>query len=107
MNIGNKEYFTIGEVSELTGIKETVLRFWEKEFSQLKPIKSKFGHRMYTRNDIEIILKIKELLYEKKMTIKGAREALNNNSTNKKVDLKIIKKGLEEMLEILQKKREL
>ena len=107
MNIGNKEYWTIREVSEITGVKKTVLRFWEQEFEQLKPIKNKFGHRAYTKKDIDIILKIKNLLYEQKITIKGAKELLKNQSysNNKKVDIKRIKKGLEEILQILRKNK--
>lgn len=105
MNTGNndKKYWTIGEVTKLTGIKQSVLRFWEQEFEQLRPIKNKFGHRMYTKKEIDTILKIKDLLYTKKMTIKGAKELLEN-SNKKEFNVKIIKEGLEELLKILRKK---
>lgn len=80
-NISNeKKYFSIGEVSELVGVKPSVLRFWEEEFIQLRPKKNKFGHRVYTEGDISIILKIKELLYEKGLTIRGAKAFLNEKS---------------------------
>ena len=60
MNIGNdeKKYWTIKEVSDLTKVKQTTLRFWEQEFFQLRPIKNKFGHRVYTKKDIDIGIKI-------------------------------------------------
>ncbi len=75
--IPEKMYYTIGEVKEITGIEPYVLRFWETEFPSLKPRKNKKGHRTYRKRDIELILKIKELLYENKFTIPGAREMLS------------------------------
>jgi len=104
MSTGNnkKEYFTIGEVSEITGIKSTVLRFWETEFEILNPIKNKFGHRAYTDNDIEVINKIKYLLYEKGLTIKGAINFLKSNNTNSIMNANDIKDKLKEILEILK-----
>lgn len=71
-----KLYYKIGEVCEIAGLPPHVLRFWEHEFSQLVPTKSPKGHRLYRKRDIETILKIKDLLYERKFTIKGAREFL-------------------------------
>lgn len=74
----DKLYFSIGEVSKITGLEAHVLRFWESEFSSLKPKKNKKGQRTYQKKDIELILRIKKLLYEKKFTIKGATAALKS-----------------------------
>src|SRR5215470_4075297 len=74
--IPDKLYFRIGEVSRLAGIKPYVLRFWETEFSTLGPKKSGTGHRLYRRKDVELVLEIKRLLYEKRFTIEGARKFL-------------------------------
>jgi DNA-binding transcriptional MerR regulator len=74
--IPDKLYFRIGEVSKLAGIKPYVLRFWETEFPGLGPKKSGTGHRLYRRKDVELVLEIKRLLYEKRYTIEGARKAL-------------------------------
>lgn len=74
--IPGKLYFRIGEVSRLAGIKPYVLRFWESEFPGLGPKKSGSGHRLYRRKDVEMVLQIKSLLYEKRFTIEGARKAL-------------------------------
>lgn len=75
-NIPDKLYFRIGEVSKLTGIKPYVLRFWESEFPGLGPRKSGTGHRLYRRKDVELVLEIKHLLYERRFTIEGARKWL-------------------------------
>jgi DNA-binding transcriptional MerR regulator len=80
--IPDKLYFRIGEVSRLAGIKPYVLRFWETEFSGLGPKKSGTGHRLYRRKDVELVLEIKRLLYEKRYTIEGARQYLHNRSKN-------------------------
>ena len=72
-------YYTIGEVSEILGIKDHVIRFWEKEFDELSPYISKKGNRRrYTKADIELIRRIKELLYEEKFTIMGAKKQLGS-----------------------------
>jgi len=76
--IPNKLYFRIGEVAKLAGIKPYVLRFWESEFSTLGPKKSGTGHRLYRRKDVELVLEIKRLLYEKRFTIEGARKVLES-----------------------------
>lgn len=78
--IPDKLYFRIGEVSRLAGIKPYVLRFWETEFSSLGPKKSGKGHRLYRRKDVELVLEIKQLLYEKRYTIEGARKYLDSRS---------------------------
>ncbi len=77
--IPDKLYFRIGEVSKLAQTKPYVLRYWEMEFPTLKPMKSRSGHRLYRRNDIEMILAIKRLLYEEGFTIEGARRQLAGN----------------------------
>jgi|SRR5208283_2838371 len=74
--IPDKLYFKIGEVSELLGVEAYVLRYWETEFPALSPKKSGTGHRLYRRKDVELLLRIKHLLYEKRFTIKGARQSL-------------------------------
>ena len=71
-----KLYYSIREVSELTGIESHVLRFWEKEFSQLNPRRGRSGNRAYTERNIKVILAIKDLLYAQKYTIQGAVERL-------------------------------
>jgi DNA-binding transcriptional MerR regulator len=76
--IPNKLYFRIGEVAKLAGIKPYVLRFWESEFNGLGPKKSGTGHRLYRRKDVEMVLEIKRLLYEKRFTIEGARKMLDS-----------------------------
>ena len=74
--IPDKLYFKIGEVSELLGVEPYVLRYWETEFPALSPKKSGTGHRLYRRKDVELLLRIKHLLYEKRFTIEGARQSL-------------------------------
>ena len=73
-----KLYYSISEVSEITGLKQYVLRYWETEFSQLKPNKNKAGNRIYRSIDIDRIMEIKSLLYDRKFTIKGAQQYLKN-----------------------------
>ena len=109
-----KLYYSIGEVSEMTDLKSYVLRYWETEFSQLKPPKNRAGNRTYRQKDIEVILNIKDLLYKKKFTINGARSVLQGKdklvgevkdpysiSKNQKAVLSKIKKSLEEILNII------
>jgi DNA-binding transcriptional MerR regulator len=75
-DIPDKLYFKIGEVSELLGVEPYVLRYWETEFPVLSPKKSGTGHRLYRRKDVELLLRIKHLLREKRFTIEGARQTL-------------------------------
>ncbi len=77
--IPDKLYFRIGEVSRITGVKAYVLRFWETEFPGLGPRKTGAGHRLYRRKDVELVLEIKHLLYEKRFTIEGARKWLESH----------------------------
>src|SRR5512142_2870393 len=78
--IPDKLYFKIGEVSELLGVEPYVLRYWETEFPQLTPKKSGTGHRLYRRKDVELLLRIKFLLYEQRFTIEGARQHLHSEA---------------------------
>jgi DNA-binding transcriptional MerR regulator len=76
LEIPDKLYFRIGEVSKLLDVESYVVRFWESEFPGLAPKKSDTGQRLFRRKDVELLLRIKYLLYEKKFTIEGARQAL-------------------------------
>ena len=111
-----KLYYSISEVSEITKLKAYVLRYWETEFSHLSPPKNRAGNRTYRQKDIEIILKIKDLLYNKKYTIDGARNCLKDKdldgSTNNnlaanldknKIILSKIKDELRSILSIISK----
>ena len=76
-----KRYFTIGEVSELCGVKAHVLRYWEQEFTQLKPVKRRGNRRYYQHHEVLLIRRIRELLYEQGFTISGARNKLESRLT--------------------------
>ena len=76
-----KRYFTIGEVSELCGVKPHVLRYWEQEFAQLKPVKRRGNRRYYQHHEVLLIRRIRELLYEQGFTISGARNKLNERGS--------------------------
>src|SRR5579872_5575962 len=111
--VPDKLYFRIVEVSELCRLPAYVLRFWETEFPQLKPVKSSTGQRMYRRKDVEAVLRIKKLLYEEGFTIAGARQQLRLEATTVKnqvplpfpvhsaTDLRRLRHGLEEILTML------
>ena len=75
-----KRYFTIGEVSELCGVKPHVLRYWEQEFTQLKPVKRRGNRRYYQHHEVLLIRRIRELLYEQGFTINGARSRLGDGA---------------------------
>jgi DNA-binding transcriptional MerR regulator len=76
-----KRYFTIGEVSELCGVKPHVLRYWEQEFTQLKPVKRRGNRRYYQHHEVLLIRRIRELLYEEGFTISGARNRLDHSAS--------------------------
>ena len=78
----SKLYYSISEVSELTGVKAHVLRYWETEFPELQPKKNRAGNRVYTARDIETVERIKHLLKDEKYTIEGARQALDRERAN-------------------------
>src|SRR5882672_2474913 len=111
--IPDKLYFRIGEVARLCRLQAYVLRFWESEFPQLKPVKSSTGQRMYRRRDVESVLRIKKLLYEDGFTIAGARGQLKEETKTEKgqaaipfpaqssADVQRIRQGLREILILL------
>jgi DNA-binding transcriptional MerR regulator len=115
-DIPDKLYFRIGEVGDLLGVEPHVLRYWESEFPALSPKKSGTGHRLYRRKDVELLLRIKDLLYDKKYTIEGARQRLHQELRGPKVPaakaaqrnlfatdpLPEIRRELEGILEILK-----
>src|SRR3989338_4979722 len=78
ITIPDKLYFKIGEVSDLLGLKAYVLRYWETEFPELAPVKSRTNQRLYKRKDVEVLVKIRHLLYEEKFTINGARKRIKS-----------------------------
>jgi DNA-binding transcriptional MerR regulator len=106
--IPNKLFFKIGEVCELLEVEPYVLRFWETEFPNIAPQKSKAGHRVYRKKDVEKILKVKELLYEKGFTIAGARKQLSKEKVLEGPDrarlLTQIRDELREILTLLERK---
>ena len=118
-----KLYYSISEVSDITGLKQYVLRYWETEFSQLKPNKNQAGNRIYRSHDIDVISDIKSLLYERKFTIKGAKQHLKEPSdetkqiipTNKIIKLsnsldiktlKDLKQGLDDLIKLIEQFRD-
>jgi DNA-binding transcriptional MerR regulator len=106
MNIpDNKRYFRIGEVSRIVGVEPYVLRYWESEFPQIRPRRADSNQRTYQRKDLEIILEIKRLLYEERLTIEGARKRLRQrkerSESPKYVLIQEIKRDLNEILSIL------
>ena len=88
-----KLYYSIGEVSKMTELKAYVLRYWETEFKQLKPPKNRAGNRTYRQNDIDLILFIKDLLYNKKFTIEGARTQLTSVGDDVETKEKVVKQA--------------
>ena len=79
--IPEKEAFRIGEVAKLAGVKPSVLRFWETEFAVLRPTKTRRGQRLYRRADVEKVMRIRDLLYDRGFTIAGAKRALRGRDT--------------------------
>ena len=115
--IPDKLYFRIGEVASLCHLPAYVLRFWESEFPQLKPVKSSTGQRMYRKRDVESVLRIKQLLYDQGFTISGARQHLRSETKTDKTQSAIpfpsqgtqeilhIRQGLREILDLLSARR--
>ena len=105
--IPNKRYFTIGEVSELCAVKPHVLRYWEQEFPDLKPVKRRGNRRYYQRHDVMLIRQIRSLLYEQGFTIGGARQQLAGEGAREDVSqsqqvVKQLRTELEGLLKILK-----
>jgi len=84
INLPDKRYFRIGEVCKITGLKPHVLRYWETEFKQIKPQKTKSNQRLYRKKDVENIITIKNLLYDKKFTIAGAKARLEEERKDRR-----------------------
>ncbi len=106
--IPGKRYFTIGEVSDLCGVKPHVLRYWEQEFPQLKPVKRRGNRRYYQRQDVIVIRQIRSLLYEQGFTIGGARNRLTGNEAREDLSqsaqiVRQLRTELEEILRILRR----
>ena len=109
-----KRYFTIGEVSELCGVKPHVLRYWEQEFTQLKPVKRRGNRRYYQHHEVLLIRRIRELLYEQGFTISGARNRLDGRGHEladaheelapaaPSVDVEMVRAELLDILELLK-----
>ncbi len=106
--IPGKRYFTIGEVSELCGVKPHVLRYWEQEFPQLKPVKRRGNRRYYQRQDVLMIRQIRSLLYEKGFTIGGARQKMSGEEAKEDVTqsqqiVHQVRVELEDVLQLLKR----
>lgn len=106
--IPGKRYFTIGEVSDLCQVKPHVLRYWEQEFPQLKPVKRRGNRRYYQRHDVLMIRQIRSLLYEQGFTIGGARQQMSgdqakNDNNQSQLIIKQLRSELEEVLQILKR----
>jgi DNA-binding transcriptional MerR regulator len=106
--IPGKRYFTIGEVSDLCAVKPHVLRYWEQEFPQLKPVKRRGNRRYYQRQDVLIIRQIRSLLYDDGFTIGGARQRLTGEEAKSDVSqsqqiIKQLRLELEQVLKILRR----
>ena len=101
-----KLYYSIGEVSKIVGLKSYVLRYWETEFKQLSPPKNRAGNRTYRQKDIDVILKIKDLLHVRKFTIEGARSVVSGKGapekSAEKINDNVIRQLKNELNEILQ-----
>jgi DNA-binding transcriptional MerR regulator len=98
-----KRYFTIGEVSELCGVKAHVLRYWEQEFTQLKPVKRSGNRRYYQHHEVMLIRRIRELLYEQGFTISGARNRLEHqDATEEKIPAPAANAGTQNLRRELQ-----
>jgi DNA-binding transcriptional MerR regulator len=107
-----KRYFTIGEVSELCGVKPHVLRYWEQEFTQLKPVKRRGNRRYYQHHEVLLIRRIRDLLYEQGFTISGARNRLDESVSGSgraqparaepgQIDLGAIRNEISSIIEVL------
>jgi DNA-binding transcriptional MerR regulator len=88
LDLPDKIYFKIGEVSEILDLQAHVLRYWESEFDSVRPTKSKSGQRLYRRRDVEILALVQDLLYRQKFTIKGARQYLKSKGVGKALEEK-------------------
>jgi DNA-binding transcriptional MerR regulator len=101
----DRRYFRIGDASRILGVEPYVLRYWENEFPQLRPGRASSRHRTYQKKDLELVLEIKKLLYEQKMTIEGAKRCLRNKETAARASqtglLEEIKSELDQVVQLL------
>ncbi|MFH1242887.1 MAG: MerR family transcriptional regulator [Pseudomonadota bacterium] len=101
----DKRYFRIGEASRIIGVEPYVLRYWESEFSQVRPQRADSNQRTYQKKDLEIILEIKRLLYEEKMTIEGAKRRLRQAMAKERaagdLPMEEIRRDLREVIQLL------
>ncbi len=115
--IARREYFSIGEVCEMTGLKPHVLRYWETQFRELSPSKNRAGNRVYRAREIKLIELVKHLLYDEKYTIDGARQRLDNlreegsleETAGRALDKQAISRlqhRIQELLDLLQDPRD-
>jgi DNA-binding transcriptional MerR regulator len=102
-----KRYFTIGEVSELCGVKPHVLRYWEQEFTQLKPVKRRGNRRYYQHHEVLLVRRIRELLYEQGFTISGARNKLDSRIMDVVPDAHPVAHGNGNALDVMEIRKEL
>ena len=109
----DKLYYKIGEVAEVVGVRTSVLRFWESEFSFLKPVKSSSGQRLYSKNDVDLLIQVRSLLYDEKFTIEGVKKRINTKGIpvrsddilaleNPDTDCNLILKAVRSELKILR-----
>jgi len=103
----DKQFFKIGEVSRITGVRPHVLRYWESEFSAIRPQKTKTNQRLYRRRDVELLLQIKQLLYEEKFTIAGANRRLRELSRARELDPEQLVHVIQELRDELEQLAEL
>jgi len=107
IELPDKLYFKVGEVSDIVGVPAYVLRFWEKEFPRIKPKRTPAGQRLYRKADVELILNIKQLRYKEKFTIEGTRKHLRSSDRNAAAKPDIvdeIRAGLREIRDLLDRK---
>ena len=108
--IEQKDYFSIGDVKRITGVPEYSVRYWEKEFGLIRPIRLESGHRRYTKEDVYTILKIKDLIYKHKLTLEGAKKQLNKyqfpaqskSATPVRTDVKLLTEIKETLADLLK-----
>ena len=105
-----KDYFSIGDVKRITGVPEYSVRYWEREFNLIRPVRLPSGHRRYSRADVYTILKIKDLIYKQKLTLEGAKKQLNKyqlvtsgpNQSTARANLKLLTEIKETLADLLK-----
>ena len=105
--IPDKMYFKISEVSKLTGLEPYILRYWETEFKMIKPMRTKTNQRLYRKKDLELIFRIKQMLYEEGFTISGTRKKLEKESTKEPEQLRLTLEDKHYLSLLIKVKKEL